>query len=96
MIIVMQRIDGKPCVVDVSEVLPFSDGNFQVVPLVRFAGEVKGRRRWRMVNKSSRLLTAMADLGVEMMSGPTLLPPLEPERVAAQTTEPTSVQVEKP
>ncbi len=78
LVMVMSRIEGRPCVVDVSEVLPCSQGSFQVTQLVRYEGESKGKRRWRKMVKTSSLIQGLADRGVDLMTGPSLLPPPEP------------------
>lgn len=77
LVIVMRRIDGRPCVADVSEVLTAEDGGFKTRQLIRYEGEVKGKRKWRRVAEVSRLLSALSDRGVDLLTGPSLLPPQE-------------------
>ncbi len=76
LVIVIRRIEGRPCIADVSEVVPTSDGTFKVSQLVRYEGESKGKRKWRMVDRGVRILDEMEARGVELLSGPTLLPPV--------------------
>jgi hypothetical protein len=52
---------------------------------VRYEGEARGKRVWRKLVHKSALFDLMAERGVEMMTGPTLLPPLEkPENVSEE------------
>jgi pilus assembly protein CpaF len=76
LVIVMRRVDGRPCVAEVAEVVPTSDGVFKVVPIIRYEGELKGKRKWRRMTESSALLASLVDRGVELLSGPSLLPVL--------------------
>jgi pilus assembly protein CpaF len=73
----LQNPDGHPCLAELCEVLPAELGEIRVVPLVRYEGEAKGKRVWRKLVHSSALFDLMAERGVEIMTGPSLLPPLE-------------------
>jgi pilus assembly protein CpaF len=85
LVMVMSRIEGRPCVVDISEVLPSSTGAFQVTQLVRYEGENKGKRRWRKMVKTSYLMQVLSDRGVDLLTGPSLLAP--PESVVSEGGE---------
>jgi pilus assembly protein CpaF len=81
----LQNHDGRPCLGELCEVLPAELGEIRVVPLVRYEGEARGKRVWRKLVHKSALFDLMAERGVEMMTGPTLLPPLEkPENVSEE------------
>jgi pilus assembly protein CpaF len=73
----LQNPDGRPCLAELCEVLPAEHGEIRVVPLVRYEGEARGKRVWRKLVHSSALFNLMAERGVEMLTGPSLLPPLE-------------------
>jgi len=77
-IILMKRIDGQPCIVDISEVVDTQGKDFEVKQLIRYEGDIKGRRVWRKLTDESRLLNSLADRGVELPTSRTLLPPATP------------------
>jgi Flp pilus assembly CpaF family ATPase len=73
LVVLMRKIDGRPCVVEISEVAGCLGGeDFEVVPLVRYVGEVNSRRQWKIVAKDSECLRKMQERGTQLMPGPAL------------------------
>jgi len=64
--------DGKPCLYEVSEVLPSIEGEFQVQPIVTFHGIVQGKRVWKIAHTRSKWLDYIRSRGVELKPGPSL------------------------
>lgn len=83
LVIVMNLVDGRPCVVDISEVKREPSRDFEVIQLAKYEGEVKGKRFWRKVVEESPLLRFMSERGVELMTGMTFRP-VEAPQVAPQ------------
>jgi pilus assembly protein CpaF len=79
LVIVMNLVEGRPCVVDISEVRSVPSSDFEVVQIAKYEGESKGKRIWRKMVDSSPLLQFMSDRGVDLMAGSTLRP-VEPTR----------------
>ncbi len=75
LIAVMTLIDGKPCLTELSEVIPSITPEFSVVPLVRFEGSEEGKRMWRLLTDRSYWQERVASKGVSLRVGPALLPP---------------------
>lgn len=82
----MGKVDGRPCLMEVAEVLPPEGFDFRVRPLVKYEGMKGGKRSWRMMTKDSYWLKRIAERGVELRAGPGLLSPEDklPEREASQ------------
>jgi pilus assembly protein CpaF len=79
LVIVMNLVDGRPCVVDISEVKREPSRDFEVMQLAKYEGEAKGKRFWRKVVDDSPLLRFMSERGVELMTGMTLRPVEAPQ-----------------
>ena len=75
-IICMQKINGRPCMVDVSEVKQPIAGEFIVNQLIRYEGEDSdNRRNWRIMTKHSDWMDKVAARGIELNPGSQLLAP---------------------
>jgi len=75
LVVTVKRIDGSPCLFEMSEVEGCANGEFQLRPLVRFSGVVNGKRQWRLQAKQSRLIARLKEQGLHLMPGPGLLGP---------------------
>lgn len=75
----LQNIAGKSCLMELSEVVPSYGSQTSLRTLIRYEGESNGRRVWRMVASTGGVLDVMAARGVEIPLGPALLPPQEHE-----------------
>lgn len=73
MFLLMRVENGRPCLVELSEVVRERG---DIVPLLRYEGESKGKRFWRMSGEKTPLLRRLAERGVELMTSPQCLPPL--------------------
>ncbi|RMD87586.1 MAG: CpaF family protein [Candidatus Dadabacteria bacterium] len=74
-VICMERIDGAPCMVDISEVRPPVEGEFIVTQLVRFEFEDEEKKRyWRITSRHSEWVERLAQRGIELIPGDYLLP----------------------
>lgn len=73
LVLTMAVESGRPCLCEVAEVIPEIAG---LVPLVRYEGESKGKRYWRMTGEDTPLLRRLSERGVELMTSPHCLPPL--------------------
>jgi pilus assembly protein CpaF len=73
LLISMQLVDGRPCVVEVAEVLGASAYEFKVQTLVQYEGTLRGKRRWCIVSPQSPLLARLAERGVQLAAGPGLV-----------------------
>jgi len=71
-LITLKRIQGKPCVIDVSEVLTPEELQFKVRTLVKFVGEVDGKRQWSICNLDSYWVRLLAQRGMQLLPGPGL------------------------
>jgi hypothetical protein len=78
-LISMKKIDGKPCLTEVAEVCQPLDGEFYVRTLVRFEGEVNGKRQWRLMTGSSEWMKRLSERGMDLTPGPGLQPFESPE-----------------
>ncbi|MCB9029532.1 MAG: CpaF family protein [Deltaproteobacteria bacterium] len=75
-LIAMEKVNGKPCMVDISEVRTPVGGEFIVNQILRFEDEdADGKRRWRLVNRHSEWLDKILERGVDIPIGGTVLPP---------------------
>ncbi|MCB0309739.1 MAG: CpaF family protein [Bdellovibrionales bacterium] len=72
-LISMKKVNGRPCLIDVSEVRPPVNGEFVVKQLVRFEGEEDGKREWRIASNQSVWVDRLRDRGVDLQAGPGLL-----------------------
>jgi len=74
LVISLQCLDEKPCVVEIAEVLPIRAMEFQVLPLVQLESVNEGKRLWRIVARDSYWMRKVAERGSGLRSGPALLP----------------------
>lgn len=79
LVISMQRVDGQPCLKEVSEVRAPSASEFIVLPLVRFEGIVSGKRQWRILAHHSHWIDFIEKKGISLRPGPGLSPVMLPE-----------------
>lgn len=82
LVIVMDLVEGRPCVVDISEVKSAPANDFEIVQIAKYEGESKGKRVWRKMAEDSPLLQLMSERGVDLMAGSTLRPfePTQPQQ----------------
>jgi hypothetical protein len=73
MFLLMRIENGRPCLVELSEVVRERG---DIVPLIQYEGESKGKRFWRMTGEKTPLLRRLSERGVELMTSPQCLPPL--------------------
>jgi len=73
-LIAMKKINGRPCLTEISEVHPPVSGEFVVKQIVKFVGEEQGKRSWRVMANHSIWLDRLAERGVSLQPGPGLLP----------------------
>ena len=74
-LVTLKRINGRPCLTEVTEVHPPIGGEFVVKKLVEFDSEIDGKRQWRILATQSRWLQRLSELGMELQPGPGLQPP---------------------
>jgi Flp pilus assembly CpaF family ATPase len=74
LVISLHQYDGKPCMVEVAEVLPVEEGEFRVLPLVQLESIKEGKRIWKITAADSYLLRKVAERGGGLRSGPGVLP----------------------
>lgn len=74
-LIAVKKVNGRPCLTEVSEALPPSGGDFRVRQIARFEGEARGSRRWRLVTRESFWLDKLRERGFELQPAQSLLPP---------------------
>jgi len=75
-VICMNRINGRPCMVDISEVRPPIGGEFIINQLIRFENEdAEGKRTWRIMTKHSEWMEKIRERGIDLVPGPRLLSP---------------------
>lgn len=72
-VIGMQRVDEKPCVVEIAELQPLQGPEFSLLPLVQLENIVDGKRKWRITAENSYWMQHLADRGAPLRSGPGLL-----------------------
>jgi Flp pilus assembly CpaF family ATPase len=77
LVLVLENRDGRPCLKELCEVIPVYGALPAVRTLVRYEGEAGSRRVWRVMVKGSGIIDSMVARGVELMTGPNLLPPPE-------------------
>lgn len=73
-VIVVRKVNGRPCLIEIAEVRPPVGGEFVVTQLVRFEGEENGKRSWRIMANHSFWLDKLAERGMPLQPGPQLLP----------------------
>ncbi|MCB0339317.1 MAG: CpaF family protein [Bdellovibrionales bacterium] len=73
-LITMKKVNGRPCMVDLSEVRPPIKGEFIVQQLVSFETERDGKRYWRIGAAHSKWLDAVGARGMRLAPGANLLP----------------------
>ena len=71
--ITMKKIDGRPCLMEVAEVLQPDSNDFKIKPLIKYDGLVKGKRHWRIVAEDSIWLDKLRKKGIDLRPGPKLL-----------------------
>lgn len=81
-VVVMRIVDGSPCLMELAEVSAPQDGNFTVVPLVRFNGVFEGKRRWQILTESSYWIDYIQAKDVSLRAGPGLIGPAHAARRA--------------
>jgi pilus assembly protein CpaF len=74
LVISLQSVDSKPCIIEVAEVLPLKGMDFRVIPLVQLDSVVDGKRTWKITCAESYWLRRVAERGSGLRSGPALLP----------------------
>lgn len=67
--ITMKRVEGTPCVTEVSEISSDADGEFSITPLVKYVGLEEGKRRWQLQVDESYWIKRVAAEGVSLMPG---------------------------
>ncbi len=72
-VIVMRIVDGTPCLMELAEVAAPLDGNFTVLPLVRFSGVFEGKRRWQILAENSYWIDYIQAKDVALRAGPGLI-----------------------
>ena len=73
-LISMRKVNGRPCLTEISEVRPPVNGEFVVKPIIKFEGEEYGKRMWRIMSSHSQWIDRMAERGMVLQPGPNLLP----------------------
>lgn len=73
-IISMKKVNGKPCLMEIGEVRPAITGEFVTRTIVRFESENNGKRFWRICASESRWIDHLRERGMELQTGPGLLP----------------------
>lgn len=68
----MQRVNGRPCMVELAEVQSPINGEFIVRNIVQFEGEVAGKRSWRLTANQSIWIDKLKNEGIELQLGPML------------------------
>jgi pilus assembly protein CpaF len=72
LVIVMNLVEGRPCIVDISEVRRDVSDDFAILQIARYEGELKGKRVWRKMAEGTPLLRSMSERGVDLMTGASL------------------------
>jgi hypothetical protein len=70
----LRKINGRPCLMEVSEVHSPIGGEFIIKPIVTFEGEIAGKRQWRITSTRSIWMDKITKRGVLLQPGPGLLP----------------------
>lgn len=73
-LITMKKVNGRPCLMEVAEVRPPVGGEFVVKQIVRFDGENAGKRQWRIASNQSRWIDRLRERGMDLQTGPNMLP----------------------
>jgi pilus assembly protein CpaF len=68
-VLVMRRVNGRPCLAEVSEVLPPDEDDFKLHALVRFEEEVDGKRKWRITARQGLWLDKLSARGMDLRTG---------------------------
>lgn len=72
LMISLKKVNGRPCLTEVAEVMAPRNGDFEVRTLVAFDGERHGKRQWKITCTQSEWLDRMVRRGVELVPGPGL------------------------
>ena len=78
LVIVLECIDGTPCLSEVLEVTGGTNSSVELLPIIRYSGEIKGKRRWELLQEDTELLNRLRDQGAELSEGSTLTRRTEP------------------
>jgi pilus assembly protein CpaF len=73
LVIRMERVDDKPCLHEILEVVPTKGSEFQCLPLVRFSGTKDGKKVWELFAEDSPLLSGLEQRGIVLRPGPGLI-----------------------
>jgi hypothetical protein len=73
-LLVMHKVNGRPCLTEIAEVRPPVNGEFVIKPIVKFEGESNGKRQWRIMANQSKWIDRLSERGMELQPGPNLLP----------------------
>lgn len=73
LIVTLKRIDGSPCVTDVSELVQQADGSFFIDSILEFAGVEEGKRKWRLMTKTSTWMQKIERRGLVLKAGGSVL-----------------------
>ena len=73
-LISVRKVNGRPALIGISEVLPPVNGEFVVKDIVKFETEENGKRKWRIQTTHSKWLDELSARGMELAPGPSLLP----------------------
>lgn len=68
----MGKVEGRPCLQELSEVLPAENGQFRILPLVSFSGLQDGKRRWEILTTDSKVMNIISERGLALRVGPGL------------------------
>jgi len=74
-ILTMRKVEGRSCLVDISEVRPPTEDDFVVLPIMKFDKVVEGKRQWRIMTHHSHWVDKIRARGIELKPGAGLLPP---------------------
>ena len=72
-VISIKKVNGRPCLMEVSEVRPPVNGEFIVQQLVRFDSEIDGQRQWRILTTHSHWIDHLHERGMDLQPGPGLI-----------------------
>ena len=80
-LISMKKIDGRPCMTDISEVRTPINGEFVVQDLIKYKGEYSGNRVWQLSTGHSEWIDRLAERGAILTPGPNLLA-IDPKEIS--------------
>ncbi len=69
LVILMRRINNRPCLVELAEVLPSTEDSFKVSTIVKYKGIEDDKREWELVNSDSPLVSKMKKEGALLNLG---------------------------